>query len=85
MHYDVVEARVIGELSFRVKFKDGLSGTVQFLPSYLYGVFEKLKNPEFFNQLQVTNGFVSWGADEIDLSPDSMYEAISKRGEWLLS
>lgn len=61
MHYDVVEAQVIGELSFSVKFKDGLSGNVHFLPSYLYGVFEKLKNPEFFNQLQVTNGFVSWG------------------------
>ena len=49
MHYDVVEAQVIGELSFTVRFADGLSGTVRFLPSYLYGVFEKLKNPDFFN------------------------------------
>ncbi|MEN9896403.1 MAG: hypothetical protein RLZZ66_52 [Pseudomonadota bacterium] len=85
MHYDVVEAQVIGELSFTVRFADGLSGTVRFLPSYLYGVFEKLKNPDFFNQLQVANGFVSWGEDEVDLAPDSMYEAISEKGEWLLS
>jgi hypothetical protein len=48
------------------------------------GVFEKLKNPNFFNQLTVTDGFVSWG-DEIDLAPDSMYRAISQTGEWLLS
>lgn len=85
MYYDVIEAQIIGELSFVVRFSDGLSGKVQFLPSYLYGVFEKLKNPDFFNQIQVTDGFVSWGDDEIDLAPDSMYQAISEKGEWLLS
>lgn len=84
MYYDVIEARVIGELAFEVRFSDGLSGKVRFLPSYLYGVFEKLKNPDFFNQLKVTDGFVSWN-DEIDLAPDSMYRAISQTGEWLLS
>ena len=85
MYYDVIEARVIGELSFAVRFADGLSGNVRFLPSYLYGVFEKLRNPDFFNQIQVTDGFVSWGDDEVDLAPDSMYRAISQSGEWLLS
>lgn len=84
MYYDVIEARVIGELAFEVRFSDGLSGKVRFLPSYLYGVFGKLKNPDFFNQLKVTDGFVSW-SDEIDLAPDSMYWAISQTGEWLLS
>jgi hypothetical protein len=76
---------VIGKLSFAVRFADGLTGSVRLLPSYLYGVFEKLKNPDFFNQLQVTDGFVSWGDNEIDLAPDSMYQAISQSGEWLLS
>ena len=84
MYYDVIEARVIGTLAFEVRFSDGLSGNVRFLPSYLYGVFEKLGNSDFFNQLKVTDGFVSW-ADEIDLAPDSMYRAISQTGEWLLS
>ena len=83
MYYDVIEAQIMGELSFRVRFADGLTGKVQFLPSYLYGVFEKLKNPEFFKQIKVTDGFVSWG--EIDLAPESMYQAISEKGEWLLS
>ena len=85
MYYDVIEARVIDELAFEVCFADGLRGKVRFLPTYLYGVFEKLKNPDFFNQLKVTDGFVSWGDDEIDLAPDSMYHAISQTGEWLLS
>jgi len=84
MYYDVIEARIIGELTFEVRFADGLSGTVRLLPSYLYGVFEPLKNPEIFKQLKVTEGFVSW-SDEIDLAPDSMYRAISQKGEWILS
>ncbi len=37
MYYDVIEVRVIGELAFEVRFSDGLSGKVRFLPSYLYG------------------------------------------------
>lgn len=83
MYYDVIEANVIGELSFFVRFKDGLSGKVQFLPTSLYGVFEKLKNPDFFNQLSITEGFVCWG-EEIDLAPDRMYQEILKTGEWCL-
>ncbi len=82
MYYDVVEAKVIGELALRVRFADGLTGSVKFLPSCLYGVFEKLKNPNFFNQVMVADGFVAWGDDEIDLAPDRMYQEIMEFGEW---
>jgi len=84
MYYDVVEIEIIGELTLRIHFTDGLSGTVRFLPSFLYGVFEPLKNPEFFKNLKITDGFISW-SDEIDLAPDSMYLAISQQSEWILS
>ena len=50
----------------------------------LYGVFEKLKDPAFFNRIQVTDGFVSW-PDELDLAPDAMYDEIKLHGEWILS
>jgi hypothetical protein len=55
-----------------------------FYPLIFTVYLKNLKNPDFFNQLTVTDGFVSWG-DEIDLAPDSMYRAISQTGEWLLS
>jgi len=84
MYYDVIEAQVIDQLTLYVRFADGVSGTVRFLPSYLYGVFEPLKNPEFFNNLKITDGFISW-SDELDLAPDSMYLAISQQSEWILS
>lgn len=82
--WDVISATIIKHLEFTVTFADGLTGRVRMLPSHLFGVFEKLKDPDFFNKLQVTNGFVSW-PDEIDLAPDAMYEAIRRDGEWLLS
>jgi hypothetical protein len=83
MHADVIEAAVLGPLEFHVKFADGLTGRVRFLPSHLYGVFEKLADPKFFERIAVTDGFVTWPG-EIDLAPDAMYRAIRERGEWVL-
>ena len=80
---DVVSARIIDYLEFEVTFADGLTGKVRILPSFLFGVFEKLKDPVFFNQIQVTNGFVTWPG-ELDLAPDAMYDAIKKDGEWII-
>lgn len=84
MHWDVVSATVVNHLEFTVTFADGLTGRVRMFPSHLFGVFGKLNDPDFFNKLQVTNGFISWPG-EIDLAPDAMYEAIRRDGEWLLS
>ena len=80
---DVIEARVTGALEFSVRFADGLAGRVVLRPSHLFGVFERLRDPDFFARLAVTEGFVSW-PDEIDLAPDAMYEAIRRDGAWVL-
>lgn len=84
MHWDVISAEVVRHLEFTVTFADGLTGKVKMLPSHLYGVFEKLKDPEVFSRLRVSDGFVSW-PDDIDLAPDAMYEAIRRDGEWVLN
>ena len=84
MYWDVIKAEATGVLSFAVWFADGLQGVVEFRHSHLYGVFEKLKDPGFFAQLRVEDGFVCWPG-EIDLAPDAMYEAIKRDGRWILS
>lgn len=84
MYWDVIKAETTGVLSFAVWFADGLQGVVEFRHSHLYGVFEKLKDPEFFARIRVEDGFVSWPG-EIDLAPDAMYEAIRRDGRWILS
>jgi len=83
MRWDVIQIEVIGDLTLRVHFADGLTGQVRFLLSHLAGVFAPLKEPAFFAQAFVDHGAVAWPGD-IDLAPDAMYQRIKSRGEWVL-
>ncbi len=46
-------------------------------------VFKALKNPKLFKQAHIEVGAVTWPG-EIDLAPDTMYQAIKKEGIWVL-
>ena len=83
MHYDVVQVQPMEHLRLAVWFKDGLRGEVELRESHLYGVFEALKDPAFFRQVRCEQGFVEWPG-EIDLAPDTMYDAIQTSGRWVL-
>jgi len=84
MYWDVVEVCPRENTSLEVKFEDGTSGTVRFEPAYFTGVFEALKNPDFFSKVFVEDGAVTWPG-ELDLAPDAMYEAIKQHETWILS
>ena len=84
MHWNVIEVEAISPLSIRVIFSDGKTRKVQFKPSHLTGVFEKLKDPEIFRQAYIENGAVTWPGN-VDLAPDAMYQAIKTNGEWILN
>jgi hypothetical protein len=56
MYWDVVSVQSEHHLTLRVKFSDGLEGTVQFRPSHLTGVFESLKDEVYFDKVFVENG-----------------------------
>jgi Protein of unknown function (DUF2442) len=79
----VVAVAATGHLTLQVKFADGVCGEVKFLPSHLTGVFEHLKDPEFFAQVTVDHGAVTW-TGELDLAPDAMYDAVKNGGTWIL-
>ncbi len=83
MYYDVNQITVVGPLQLEVAFADGTRGRVVFEPTHLTGVFASLQNSEFFNQVRINRGAVSWPGD-IDLAPDAMHAAIRKSGEWVL-
>lgn len=83
MYWNVTEVKVATNLEIFVKFCDGTSGKVIFQPEHLTGVFEPLKDPNFFSQVYISHGAVSW-PNEIDLAPDAMYHEIKKNGAWLL-
>ena len=68
----------------RVTFVDGTSGEVEmgaFLSnSAIDGtIFESLRDPVIFAQVQVVLGAIQW-PNGADLAPDAMYDAIRERG-----
>ena len=83
MEWDVIDVKVEKHLVLRVSFQDGMKGHVYLKPSHLWGVFEPLKKPEFFNKVFIDHGVVTWPG-ELDLAPDAMHKAIKKHGEWIL-
>jgi len=84
MYWDVTKVVPEKHLILFVCFADGVEGRVRFLPSHLTGVFRPLQQKEFFNQVFVQDGVVTWPG-EIDLAPDAMHHAIKEHGEWLLN
>jgi|HubBroStandDraft_1064217.scaffolds.fasta_scaffold275157_2 hypothetical protein len=48
MQWDVVEVRPEPGWLLEVRFADGLTGTVRFRPDFFTGVFEPLRDPQFF-------------------------------------
>ena len=82
-HVEHVE--VSGPLTLFVRFDDGVAGTVRFEQSHLYGVFEKLKDAEYFAKVGIRYGAVSWPNEDPDLAPDNMHIHLKRDGEWILN
>lgn len=82
-HVEHVE--VSGPLTLFVRFDDGVSGTVRFEESHLRGVFEVLRDPEYFAQVGIAHGAVSWPNETPDLAPDNMHIHLVRDGEWILN
>ncbi len=82
--WSVMKVRVEGPLTLWVEHADGVSGTVRFCESALRGVFEKLRDPEYFAQVGIAFGAVSWPNEDPDLAPDNMHIHLKRDGEWVL-
>ena len=83
MYWDVTSVKPVRYLTLKVKFIDGLQGTVLIKPTHLTGVFETLKDERYFNKVHVSHGAVTWPG-ELDLAPDAMHAEIKKNGRWIL-
>ena len=75
MLHDVVSATHVGEYRVELVFDDGKTGVVDF-SKYIDrgGVFERLRDPEFFRSFTVDRefGVITWGG-EIDIAPETLY------------
>ena len=84
----VTSVTVLPNDQLQVRFVDGTSGKVdmrEFLSSRKVEgtVFEPLRDPAVFAEVQVVMGAVQWPSGA-DLAPDAMYDAIRESAVWAL-
>ena len=76
---DIVAARSLGEHRLHLRFEDGVEGVVDLAPLLSFrGVFEPLRDPAYFAQVQVDPelGSVTW-PNGADLDPDVLYARVT--------
>lgn len=85
-HWRVAAVETLPDYRLKVRFLDGLEGIVvvsRLVFSPNAGVFAPLQDANFFEQVYLEYGAVTWPG-EIDLAPDAMYAEIKKVGVWIL-
>jgi hypothetical protein len=75
MYFDVKKAESVGAYVIKLEFEDGSTGKVD-LSKYLEEgtVFARLKDPVYFRTLRIEFGTLLWGAGEVDIAPEALYE-----------
>jgi hypothetical protein len=73
----IARVKPVPSYILEIEFRDGVSGSVD-LSERLFGpMFEPLRDPLVFNQVQVDEyGAICW-PNGADLAPDALYQKIS--------
>ncbi len=71
---DITSVEVIGGSRLRLTFADGTVGDVDFAGRAWGGVFEPLRDPEYFARVTVDRGAgtIAW-PDGLDMAPEPLY------------
>ena len=72
MNPRVVAVTPLDEHALLVRFNNGEQRRLDVRPYLAFGVFERLREPAFFQLAQSDHGTVTWPGG-IDLDPDSVY------------
>jgi hypothetical protein len=72
MSPDAVAVEPLNNHQLLVSFADGQRKQFDMTPYLTYPLYRPLLDSNFFNQVRVEYGTVTW-EDDIDLSPDTLY------------
>jgi Protein of unknown function (DUF2442) len=74
--HDVTGVEISGEYRLRLTFDDGTVGEVDFTGREWQGVFEPLRDPDYFARVAVDAeaGTVTW-PNGADMAPETLYAA----------
>ncbi len=83
--YKVIEVKPLSNFRIWVKFEDGTEGTVDLSDLVNKGVFQRLREKEYFESVYVDpeTHTVAW-PDGLDLCPDALYSEITGKEMFLI-
>ena len=58
--HNIVKAKALANYKLQVTFDDGLQKTIDVLPFIKEGVSSSLKDAEYFKNVIVENGYITW-------------------------
>lgn len=70
--HKVVAAKANDDFSLDIKFDDGSVKRFDMRPYMEYGIFQELKDRDYFKRIKVAFGTVQW-PNEQDISPETLY------------
>ena len=71
MYWDVKKVKPLSDYKIYVEMQDGKNGIFDMTPYLDHGVFKELKNINYFNQVYILFGAVTW-PNEQDIAPETL-------------
>lgn len=76
----VISVRCVGDHRLRLDFEDGRSGELDFSSEEWRGVFEPLRDPDFFSRVELDDelGTIVW-PNGADFAPETLHQMVVER------
>jgi len=72
MHWDVVAVKPLENYCIDVSLRDGSRGIFDMKPYLDLGIFQELRDPEYFNRVGIQFEAVTWPHGQ-DIAPATLY------------
>jgi len=72
MNPRIKKATPMGDYALKLVFTNGEYGTYDCSPLLNFGVFQELQDHQYFQQVTVLDGTISWPHEQ-DICPDTLY------------
>ena len=75
MYWDVKTVRPLPDYKIYVEIEDGRKGIFDVSPYLNHGVFKELKDLNYFNQVGISFGAVTWPHEQ-DIAPETLIDKL---------